>query len=158
MLAQETLKDLIYYLRFGGGEVAIFDGTNSNVKRRYSIRETIKEELPTAQMFFLELICTDQDKITENVRLTKVNSPDYVGWNPAEAVKDFKERIHQYEKGYDSIDHKIDGEDIKYIKLINFKSAIAHNIYGYVEIEILGYLLNLNLSTKPIYFMRHGET
>ena len=92
------------------GRVAIFDGTNSNIKRRAWILEELRSVLPTKNhVLFVESICRDKQIIESNIRATKLHSPDYEGWSEDAAVADFNARIGHYERAYESLDDISDG-------------------------------------------------
>ena len=42
--------------------------------------------------------------IEKNIRDTKVSSQDYNNVDPSDAVEDFRKRIGQYEKAYQTLD------------------------------------------------------
>jgi hypothetical protein len=67
------------------------------------------------QTVFIESVCKDPGKknlrmgiyrvvlIEKNIRDTKVSSQDYNNVDPSHAVEDFRERIAQYEKAYQTL-------------------------------------------------------
>ena len=67
------------------------------------------------KIIWVESICTIKKIIEENIIKNKINSPDYVGWNPNEAIEDFRKRIHEYEKAYEPLSKENDGENCCYI-------------------------------------------
>lgn len=71
----------------------MYDGTNSTFSRREKISLRIKKEIPNSYLFFIESICDNEETIEKNVKLTKLNNPDYEGQNSEEATKDFMLRI-----------------------------------------------------------------
>ncbi len=56
------------------------------------------------QVFFIESICDDPKIIEANIKTVKLTSPDYVGTDPEDAVKDFLQRIKNYESAYQTLD------------------------------------------------------
>jgi len=109
---------------------------------------------------WLESLCTIQEVIEKNILKTKVTSPDYKDWSDCEkAADDFRNRIKEYEKVYQSLSKENDGKDITFIKIINHGTEIVmRNLRGYIECKILSYLINLHTGERPIYFTRHGES
>lgn len=61
--------------------------------------------------------------IQNNIRLTKLNNPDYVTMNPEDATRDFLGRIKMYEEVYQKID--LD-ENLSFIKLINIGEDVSY--------------------------------
>lgn len=112
------------------------------------------------KLIWIESICTLDEVIERNIFKTKVNSPDYKNWDDTEkAAEDFRKRIKEYEKVYETITTEGDGEDQAFIQIINQGTEIVmRNIKGYLESKILSYLVNLHTGDRPIYFTRHGES
>ncbi|CAD8177796.1 unnamed protein product [Paramecium pentaurelia] len=151
--AQMALNDLINYLN-SDGEIAIFDGTNTTKERRNMVQCSLLQQCQNVQTLWIESICDDADVIQNNIRLTKLNNPDYVSMNPEDATKDFLGRIKMYEEVYQKID--LD-ENLSFIKLINIGEDIQiHKVKGYLLSKIISYLMNLHIYPRPIYLTRHG--
>jgi 6-phosphofructo-2-kinase/fructose-2,6-biphosphatase 2 len=94
--------------------------------------------------------------VTENVHEVKVSSPDYLGFDPQEAVDDFMQRIKHYEDGYETITAE---ENISFVKTINVGTQFVINkITGYLPSRVVYFLMNLNISATSIYLSRHGES
>jgi len=55
-----------------GGEVAVFDATNTNQKRRRKLYQQIVVE-KGFKLFFVESICNDKTIIESNIREVKVS-------------------------------------------------------------------------------------
>jgi broad specificity phosphatase PhoE len=108
----------------------------------------------------LESICTIKEIIEKNIIKTKVTSPDYKHWDDREkAADDFRNRIKEYEKVYETLSVDTDGKDTAYIQIINQGTQIVlRNIKGYIQSKLLSYLINLHTGDRPIYFARPGET
>jgi len=157
-IALLAIKDLIEYLK-GEGQVGILDGTNSTTARRNLIRNYIAEVRKTSgvrfRILFVESICSDEELIERNIMSTKLCNPDYVSVDPKEAIKDFRERILEYESIYVPLTTR----DGSFIKLINSgERLVGHAVFGYVEGRIMYFLMHLNLNRKPIFLTRHGES
>jgi broad specificity phosphatase PhoE len=151
-LAMMAFDDLVAWIH-GGGEVAIYDATNSNRARRDLVRERCKKE--NIPVFFIESMCDDPAVIEANVRETKLSSPDYAGMDPEEAVRDFRQRIANYEKVYEPIDDT----DGSYIKIIDVgRKVVLNRMHGYLPGRLVPLLVNLHITPRPIWLTRHGES
>lgn len=148
-------------MNLAAGDIAILDGTNTRVKRRKSMEKLIKERMKISyKLIWIESICNLSDVIEKNIMKTKVTSPDYKFWeDPEKAAEDFRNRIKEYEKVYESISKELDGDETSFIQIINQGSQIVmRNVRGYIESKIFSYLINLHTGDRPIYFTRHGES
>lgn len=95
LLRQKILKkcreDIYHFLNHENGQIAIYDAVNPlSAGRRSLAKEFAKNDIET---LFIESSCDDERIIEENVRSVKISSPDYVGWNPADAVKHYLARV-----------------------------------------------------------------
>lgn len=92
-------------------KVAIFDATNSTVKRRQWILEQCtspdKRGDKKTGVVFVESLCADQELLDENYRFKVSNSPDYKDMTVEEGMADLLKRVRNYEEQYETID---DGE------------------------------------------------
>jgi len=151
-VAMEALEDMLAWIR-GGGRVGIYDATNTTKARRRRVQERCERE--GLKVLFIESICTDQSIIDATVRETKLHSPDYVGFAPEEAVRDFLERIGHYEGVYESLDD----ETQSYIQLIDVgRRAVCNRTQGYLTARLVFFLMNLHITPRPIWLTRHGES
>lgn len=98
-VARICLADMLAWME-GGGQVAIFDATNSTVQRRSMVTDTLRG---MCKIIFLETICTDREMIERNVAEKIHRSPDYTGTDPQEAKRDFMMRMAEYEKAYEPL-------------------------------------------------------
>lgn len=161
--AKETLDHLLDYLLYDDGNVGIFDATNTTKARRRWIIETINKRTKNlVKILFLESICTDFDLIEKNIHL-KLSGPDYKKMNPKNALIDFRKRLINYEKVYETIDELEEKEnekfDIQYVKIINAgKKIISYNISGYLSSQCVFFLLNFNLTDRQIWLTANGES
>ena len=156
-LASAVLEQLLMWLCTEGGEVAIFDATNTSKQRRQMLLERVKRE-PGVEVLFVESICTDQKVLETNLAEKVRLSPDFKGMDFHTAVKDLKARVANYEAVYETIeDTEKDskGRDISYIKVINLSSKIiANRIHGGLPMSILTFLMNLHNIQRPIFLVR----
>lgn len=161
--AKETLNQLLDFLLSHDGNVGMFDATNTTKARRKWIVETInKRTKGLVKILFLESICTDFALIEKNIRL-KLSGPDYKKMDPQKALQDFRNRLKNYEKVYETIDEAEEAEnekyDIQYVKIINAgKKVIAYNISGYLSSQCVFFLLNFNLADRQIWLTANGES
>ncbi|XP_076942188.1 6-phosphofructo-2-kinase/fructose-2,6-bisphosphatase-like isoform X2 [Bidens hawaiensis] len=138
-----------------GGQVGIFDATNSTSERRNML---IKMAEGKCKIIFLETICNDRQIIERNIRLKIQQSPDYADEPDFEAgYQDFKRRLDNYEKIYEPVNEG------SYIKMIDMVSGHGgqiqvNNISGYLPGRIVFFLVNTHLTPRPIFLTRHGES
>jgi broad specificity phosphatase PhoE/predicted kinase len=154
--AAQALEDVCQWLD-SGGEVAVFDATNTSRKRRQYIFDfcTIKHCYKT---FFVESVCDDPKIIEANITEVKVTSPDYQGKDREQAVEDFKKRIEHYQKAYEPIDDAID-KGISFIKIYNQgEKFLVNRVHGHVQSRVVYYLMNIHVLPRTIYLTRHGES
>jgi 6-phosphofructo-2-kinase/fructose-2,6-biphosphatase 4 len=152
-IADECLEDLMKWLQTGGGQVAIFDGNNVTEVRRRQIHDKLVDN--DIHPLFLEFICNKPDIILANIRSVKISSPDYVGWDPEEAVVDYKRRIKQHEEYYETIADTT----LPFVKNMNAgEQFIVNNVIGYLQSRIVYYLMNLHIQPRTIYFARSGPS
>ncbi|KAJ1913460.1 Fructose-2,6-bisphosphatase [Mycoemilia scoparia] len=157
-IAMDVLEDLIRWLQ-SGGQVAIHDATNSTLARRQALIDRLSQE-PDINFLFVESICNDQDVITRNIKL-KTQSPDYIDMDPVLAERDFRERLRNYERAYVTLGHceENNQEPVQFCKIIDVgKKVIAYNIQGYIESQVVFYLMNINLEPRIIFLTRHGQS
>jgi broad specificity phosphatase PhoE/predicted kinase len=150
-MAMTALDDLLVWLA-EGGDVAIYDATNSSRSRR----ELVKRRCADAgvRVMFIESICTEASIVESNIRETKLSSPDYVGSTAEAAITDFRARIAHYESAYEPVE-----DDVSYIKVVNVGEQIMVNrIRGYLPGRLVYLLMNLHIQPRRIWLSRHGES
>lgn len=64
--AIQALDDVCEWLNTEGGEVAVFDATNSTKDRRAMIRDIVVNKMGF-KLFFVESICDDPQIIEQNI-------------------------------------------------------------------------------------------
>lgn len=152
-VAMEALDDMLNWID-EGGEVGLYDATNSTVARRNAIWDRVQRQRGI-DLVFLETICDYDDTIEANIRRTKLGGPDYVGVDPEDAIADFRRRIEVYKRSHEPVAEA----ERSYIKLINLgEKMVANRLKGYLPSRILYYLLNLHTTPRDIYITRHGES
>jgi 6-phosphofructo-2-kinase len=140
-LAMDSLEDIIVWLK-GDGKVAIHDATNSTVARRKKLRDRVLKE-SKIKPIFIESICPDPILLEKNIEM-KLSGPDYIGMDPVLAKNDFKERIKNYERVYETIGEEEEKQGIAYIKIIDVGSkVIANRVKGYLPSQCVFYLMQM---------------
>jgi 6-phosphofructo-2-kinase len=156
-LALETLDELLNWLSEPANKVAMLDATNSTVARRRSIMERIKD-IPHLECIFIESICTDEELLDKNVQM-KLKSPDYVNMDPVVALADFRKRMANYERAYETIGEEEEDAGIPYIKVMNVgKKITSFNTRGYITSQCVFYLMNMHIKQRYIWITRHGQS
>ena len=75
--------------------VAIFDATNTTIRRRKAL--AIKARSEHVYLLFIESICDDPKVLSQNYRL-KLQNDDYKDKGQEAALDDFMGRVKEYEK------------------------------------------------------------
>ncbi|PCH00422.1 Bifunctional 6-phosphofructo-2-kinase/fructose-2, 6-bisphosphate 2-phosphatase [Penicillium occitanis (nom. inval.)] len=153
--AEAAVSDMLKWFKESNGVVGIFDATNSTKQRRAWIHKTCIEA--GIETLFVESSCDDEDIIMNNILEVKTTSPDYKGQDPEIAAQDFRNRIRNYEKVYETIDD--DEKAYTYVKLINVGSTVIINqIKDYLSSRLVYYIQNLHIKPRSIWLSRHGES
>jgi broad specificity phosphatase PhoE len=152
MAAQQALQDMLGWFD-KGGEVGIFDATNSTLERREWLRTQItNNEIDIAM---IESICDDESIIESNIRSTKLGSPDYIGVPIEEATRDFRARIQHYVSAYQPLQE----ENIPWIKIIDAgRQVLMNRLHGPILMRVGYFLMHLNLQPPSIWLSRHGQS
>ncbi|KAI9852446.1 MAG: Fructose-2,6-bisphosphatase [Thelocarpon superellum] len=153
--AEAAVKDMFAWFDEGQGIVAILDATNSSrLRRRWVSEQCAAHDIA---VLFVESKCDDEDLIMANILEVKTTSPDYAGQDPKLAAEDFRHRIRNYEKVYETI-----GEEenhLTYIKLINVgRQVIINRIQDYLQSRVVYFIMNLHIRPRSIWLSRHGES
>jgi broad specificity phosphatase PhoE/predicted kinase len=151
-LAEATLDDAMAFLR-GEGRVAIFDATNTTRERRDAIRARCAAE--DRDLLFVEIVNQDPAVVEVNLRETKLSSPDYAGMDEAAALADFRARIAHYASVYESLDE----DEGAWLRIVDRGRRVEiHEVYGWIPGRIVGFLTNLQVTRRPIWLTRHGQS
>lgn len=149
--AEAAVNDMIKYFDNGEGIVAILDATNSTKARRLWVKERC--DAANISTLFVESKCDDESLIMSNIMEVKTTSPDYKGQDPEAAAKDFRNRIRNYEKVYQTIDQ--DEEDMTYVKIIDVGGRVIINqVKDYLQSRVVYYLMNLHIKPRSIWLSR----
>jgi hypothetical protein len=140
-LARQALGDLFTFLGSGGGQAAIYDGTNSTVARRRMVAAYVAEQERLldiqVQIVWLEMVSTDASLVADNIREAKLTSPDAAGLSAEEAQAFFAARIAQYEKCYEPLGHDKAEDDLSYLVNYDTGRRVIHNkIQGFLMSKI----------------------
>lgn len=148
--AEAAVADMLLWFT-QGGMIAILDATNSTKERRRWIKQCC--DTAGVETMFVESKCDDEDLIMSNILEVKTTSPDYVGLDPETAAQDFRNRIRNYEKVYQTIDEE--ESDVTYLKLMNVgKQCIINRIEDYLQSRVVYYLMNLHIKPRSIWLSR----
>ena len=149
--ALEALQDVIGWLE-SGGEVAVFDATNSTMERRRMIHDYIVSK--GYKLFFVESVCDDPQIIEQNIKEVKVSSPDYINMNKDEVLQDFLQRIQHYQEKYQPLDEDKE-KDTSFMKIYNTgEKCLVHKHEGHIQARIVYYLMNIHITPRTIYLTR----
>ncbi|XP_041091919.1 6-phosphofructo-2-kinase/fructose-2,6-bisphosphatase 2-like isoform X1 [Polyodon spathula] len=152
-----ALEDVQAYLTEEGGQIAVFDATNTTRERRELILSFAKEN--SYKVFFVESVCDDPDVIAANILEVKVSSPDYPERHRERVMDDFLKRIACYEVTYQPLDPDNDDKDLSFIKVINVgRRFLVNRVQDYIQSRIVYYLMNIHVHPRTIYLCRHGES
>jgi 6-phosphofructo-2-kinase / fructose-2,6-biphosphatase 4 len=153
-ILKKCREDIINFLENEKGQVAIYDAVNPLSNGRKALaKEFAKRKIET---LFIESACDDIKIIEENVRSVKISSPDYKGWIPEDAVKDYLARINARIPHFESMSEK----DLHWVRIMNGGENVMVNQckFGYLSQRIVFYLLNLHIKSRQTYFARVGST
>src|SRR5260221_1499613 len=135
--AMAALDDLLDWFK-KGGEVGIYDATNTERSRRNVIRERCASA--GVKVLFVETICDDEQIIEANVRNNKLGLPDYAGMDAEAAFRDFRSRIAHYERTYETV---MD-EEGSYVQLVDAgRQVITNRIEGYLSSRVVFFLMQI---------------
>ncbi|KAL4623791.1 6-phosphofructo-2-kinase/fructose-2,6-bisphosphatase 2-like isoform X1 [Arapaima gigas] len=152
-----ALRDVKVYLKEEGGQIAVFDATNTTRERRDLILDFAKDN--AFKVFFVESVCDDPEVIATNIMDVKVSSPDYPEQNRERVMEDFLKRIECYKVTYQPLDPDEYDKDMSFIKVINVgRRFLVNRVQDYIQSKIVYYLMNIHVHSHSIYLCRHGES
>ncbi|XP_056280410.1 6-phosphofructo-2-kinase/fructose-2,6-bisphosphatase 3-like isoform X2 [Pseudoliparis swirei] len=155
--ALAALRDVKSYLKDEGGQVAVFDATNTTRDRRAMILQFGVEN--DFKIFFIESVCDDPGVIAANIMEVKVSCPDYQDCNKTDAVLDFQRRIECYQTSYQPLDPDQHDRDLSFIQVIDVgRRFLVNQIQDHIQSKIVYYLMNIHVQPRTIYLCRHGES
>ncbi|XP_056589222.1 6-phosphofructo-2-kinase/fructose-2,6-bisphosphatase 2a [Triplophysa dalaica] len=152
-----ALQDVKYYFSEEGGQIAVFDATNTTRDRRNLILSFAQEN--SYKVFFVESICDDPEVIAANILDVKVSSPDYPERHRESVMDDFLKRIECYKVTYQPLDPDRHDKDLSLIQVINVgQRFLVNRVQDYIQSKIVYYLMNIHVQKHSIYLCRHGES
>ncbi|XP_030584563.1 6-phosphofructo-2-kinase/fructose-2,6-bisphosphatase 2 isoform X3 [Archocentrus centrarchus] len=152
-----ALQDVKAYLTEEGGQIAVFDATNTTRERRDLIQAFVKEN--SFKVFFVESVCDDPEVIAANILEVKVSSPDYPERHRERVMDDFLKRIECYKVTYQPLDPDDYDKDLSFIKVMNVgQRFLVNRVQDYIQSKIVYYLMNIHVDSHSIYLCRHGES
>mmetsp|Transcript_45959 Transcript_45959/g.103163 ORF Transcript_45959/g.103163 Transcript_45959/m.103163 type:complete len:571 (+) Transcript_45959:92-1804(+) len=157
-IADACMMEAIEWLRLHKSVcVAIFDATNTTIRRRQRIIDKCRMVTGITAVF-VESICDNKDILERNYAL-KLANDDYRNMDPAKARADFENRVKEYEARYQSVVDQEDGGEICYVKLFNVGQKVEmHHCSGYLMSQIGFFLSNIHISPRCIWLTRHAES
>jgi len=161
--ARHALADMISFLsteNLFGGQVGIFDATNTTKERRKMLFDSLKAV--DIKVLFIESICESQELIQANIREVKLSSPDYQHVaDEVKAMEDFNKRISHYQSIYEMLSAVRGSDEANYsfVKLIDIGAkCVINSVMQYMQSRIVFFLINLHIKPRSIFIVRHGES
>jgi len=103
----------------------------------------------------VEIVNRDPKVIDANIRETKLRSPDYAGVGEAAALADFRSRIAHYDSTYVTLQE----EEGSWIRLVDRgQQLLINQVYGWVFGRVVFFLANLQVTRRPVWLTRHGQS
>lgn len=150
--AVEALEDVCKWLE-NGGEVAVFDATNSTLDRRKMIHEFVVDKMGY-KLFFVESVCDDPKIIEQNIMEVKISSPDYKDIDKDAVLTDFLKRIEHYQERYEPLD-EVSEHFLSFMKIYNTgEKVLVYKHEGHIQSRIVYYLMNIHITPRTIYLTR----
>ena len=131
------------------GQVAILDATNTTLRRRKLIQDTLTDH-PT---LFVECIHDDEEILNASI-LRKINQPEFAHLSPESAFQSFKERIDHYLPSYSPLK-----KEKYFIRLDSLNNQIMEeNVAD--DLPFFDRIRDFLVTdiVKNLYLIRHGET
>uniref|UniRef100_A0A668UNF4 6-phosphofructo-2-kinase domain-containing protein n=1 Tax=Oreochromis aureus TaxID=47969 RepID=A0A668UNF4_OREAU len=139
--ASAALNDVREYLTEDGGQVAVFDATNTTRERRETILEFADECSGFVGGHTDSVFCLPSGVLCG------------VSVAHSSAV-----RIKCYENSYETLDEVLD-RDLSYIKIMDVgQRYLVNRVLDHIQSRIVYYLMNIHITPRSIYLCRHGES
>uniref|UniRef100_A0A2K6SW26 6-phosphofructo-2-kinase domain-containing protein n=1 Tax=Saimiri boliviensis boliviensis TaxID=39432 RepID=A0A2K6SW26_SAIBB len=149
-------RDVKSYLAKEGGQIAVFDATNTTRERRHMILHFTKEN--DFKAFFVESMCDGPTVVASNIMEVNISSRDFKDCNSAEAMDDFMKWISCYEASYQPLDPNKYDRDLSLIKVIDVgRRFLVKRVQDHTQSRIVYYLMNVRVQPRTIYLRWHGE-
>ncbi|KAM3139147.1 6-phosphofructo-2-kinase/fructose-2 [Paramecium bursaria] len=155
---QQMKKDLKQKLQIklsqflqNGGDVALYNGICYTREERAQTMEFFNT-IPDVKVFWIESICDDERVIYENIINSKIKNH----LDKQEQFEKFTKSLEAIAQVYETIE-KI--ENTSFIKIINIGRLIKlYKVDGYLQSRIVSFMLNLHITSRPIFLCRSGQT
>ncbi|EIN08193.1 bifunctional phosphatase [Punctularia strigosozonata HHB-11173 SS5] len=149
-------EQLIWDFFNKGGQVVIYDANNGTREARNTLAKKFDDQ--GIHVIMLESMCDDPELIERNIRSVKISSPDYRGWDPDKAVKDYYSRISDHEKYYEPVEETT----WPFIRIINvLTDGLVTDLPLFCQpwqSRIVFFLMNIHNKPRTIYFARSGQS
>eukprot|EP01063_Lacrimia_lanifica_P025179 TRINITY_DN32955_c0_g1_i1.p1 TRINITY_DN32955_c0_g1~~TRINITY_DN32955_c0_g1_i1.p1 ORF type:complete len:509 (+),score=158.49 TRINITY_DN32955_c0_g1_i1:81-1529(+) len=153
-MVSNTLAEMIQWMRTKQGKVGILDGQNVAASRRHQLKSALRSVLDDDRIVFLEVGERDIAKLEKYKEMTLNSSEEYREMAPKDACVEFDRRQKYYMSAYEPV-----SREECFIKMMDGGAELEINkIRGYVPCRVVNFLLNVNLSMKPIFLSRHGQS
>uniref|UniRef100_A0AAV1VL39 6-phosphofructo-2-kinase domain-containing protein n=1 Tax=Peronospora matthiolae TaxID=2874970 RepID=A0AAV1VL39_9STRA len=155
-MAMDALDGLLDWIETHG-HVAVFDATNTTKLRRQHILDKVSSHR-NIRVMFVESICDNEKLLEANYRRKLLNA-DYKDKDPEVALSDFRQRVQEYEKVYETVEDTEDGGNACYVKVYNAGEKIqARYCQGFLQSHIVSLLQNIHLKPRRIWLVRPGPS
>uniref|UniRef100_M4BXK5 6-phosphofructo-2-kinase domain-containing protein n=1 Tax=Hyaloperonospora arabidopsidis (strain Emoy2) TaxID=559515 RepID=M4BXK5_HYAAE len=143
-----------------GEGATFFSPSNSNAKR-------LREEMAMAALDdLLDWIETHGHvavfDATNTTKLRRAFATTRSCWRPTTvevALSDFRQRVQEYEKVYETVEDTEDGGNACYVKVYNAGEKIqARYCQGFLQSHIVSLLQNIHLKPRRIWLVRSGPS
>ena len=155
--ADACMDDMLSFLfeDSSSSTCAIFDATNSTRHRRHKIVDRFASH--TVRVIFVEILCTDERVLEENILNKVQGSIDYIGMPLESALLDFRKRVANYASVYEPIDEVLDA-NLSFITLANMGNrCVLNKVFGTITTVVVPFLIALHVALRPIWFFTVDE-
>eukprot|EP01062_Namystynia_karyoxenos_P013600 TRINITY_DN148_c0_g1_i1.p1 TRINITY_DN148_c0_g1~~TRINITY_DN148_c0_g1_i1.p1 ORF type:complete len:687 (+),score=253.19 TRINITY_DN148_c0_g1_i1:94-2154(+) len=159
-VVEAALADVVDYLRRDGGQVAIYDATNTTVQRRSVVRETLlggpDPVLHEGRLVFVEITAPphEHEALMQEAGHTMPEYQDAARWTHAEAVADLRLRVEHYRGTYE----RLSREEGSFIAADPWTERMRmHRIQGYLPGRLAFLLMNLRIKRRNVFVCHTAE-
>jgi len=171
---EEALKESLDFLQ-KGGQVVIYDASNSTRERRRWVTKYVEENLVDKtdnshnivkyRLLWVESICENRDLIVQNfleLRKTSAttNFMEYRDLDNEQATAKFLEKLRFYDEEYEALDMENEADrQLSFIKIVEFSENLMINrVRGYMESKLVSFCMNIHTEPRAIILVRHGQS
>ena len=151
-MAEMAMEDCCNFISCGG-QVGIFDATNTTTARRKKVFNYFTaKNIPKNRILFYESVCNDEELLRKTVLEVKMQNADYgTSTNKEKAFTDFMERRSNYEKVYETLTPGRDSK-LTWIQNRDVGSYVqVRNVTGWLPNKILQFTVQLPTVAAPIF-------